>query len=233
MTGSGSGMAVLVAGLCWLGAAQPVAAAERAGCGTALPPSNLQVLDIRTKHVTVTVVPGPAVRRVAVLTHHPLMAIETDVVSWLRVAHRVVRAGSGAYCDAPSEVRFGLGHGRREVHLPWEAAEDACVRGVLLAHEADHNRAVDALLAAFLERERPWLGAGFNALKHTSAKDPDEAAARFEAGAQAIVHEVAERFSTAKERLWRELDSPAELDRLRQACQGKVAQLEARLGGGV
>ena len=47
------------------------------------------------------------------------------------------------------------------------------------------------------------------------------------------VHEVAERFSTAKERLWRELDSPAELDRLRRACQGKVARLEARLGGGV
>ena len=117
--------------------------------------------------------------------------------------------------------------------MPPEAAEDACVRGVLLAHEADHNQAVDALLAAFLEQEKPWLGAGFNALKHTSAKDPDEAAARFEAGGQAIVHEVAERFSTAKERLWRELDSPTELDRLRQACQGKVAQLEASLGGGI
>ena len=60
-----------------------------------------------------------------------------------------------------------------------------------------------------------------------------EAAARFEAGGQAMVHEVVERFSAAKEQLWRELDSPAELDRLRRACQGKVARLEARLGGGV
>ena len=32
---------------------------------------------------------------------------------------------------------------------------------------------------------------------------------------------------------WRLFIRPAELDRLRRACQGKVARLEARLGGGV
>ena len=161
------------------------------------------------------------------LTSHPLMAVETNVASWFRVVHRVVQADSGAYCAAPFEVSFGLGHSRRQVHLAWEAAEDACIRDTLLAHEADHNRADDALLTKLLEQEEPFLGAGFNALKHTPMKDANEASASFEAGGQAIVGEVTERFRTAKEQLWRQVDSPAELARLRRACDGKVGRLEA------
>ena len=171
-------------------------------------------------------VPRAAIKQVSVLTSHPLMAVETDVANWFRIAHRVVRAENGAYCAAPSEVRFGLGHSRRQVHLAWEAAEDACVRDALLAHEADHNRADDALLTTLLEQEKPFLGAGFNALKHTPMRDADEAAASFEVGGRAIVGEVTERFRTAKEQLWRQMDSPTELTRLRQACDGKVGQLD-------
>ena len=211
----------LLAGALW-----SAPAAARSGCGSGLPPSNLQILDIRTAHVTVTVVPRAAIEQVSVLTSHPLMAVETDVASWFGVAHRVIRADNGAYCAAPSEVRFGLGHSRRQVHLAREAAEDACVRDALLAHEADHNRADDALLTALLEREKPFLGAGFNALKHTPMRDADEAAAGFEAGGWAIVGRVTERFRVAKEQLWQQMDSPAELTRLRQACNGEVGRLE-------
>ena len=204
----------------------PVPAAAQARCGSVLPPSNLQLLDIRTAHVTVTVAPRVSIEQVAVLTAHPLMAIETDVASWFRVAHRVVAGAGGAYCAAPTEVRFGLGYGRRQVHLTREAAGDSCVRDALLAHEADHNRADNALLTALLKQEESFLGAEFNALKHTPMKDADEAAAGFEAGGRAIVGEVTERFRIAKRQLWRQMDSPAELARLRQACNGRVGQLE-------
>ena len=217
----------LLAGALW-----SAPAAARSGCGSVLPPSNLQLLDIRTVHVTVTVAPRASIEQVAVLTAHPLMAIETDVASWFRVDHRVVGGAGDVYCAAPTEVRFGLGHSRRQVHLIPEAAGDLCVRDVLLAHEADHNQADEALLTALLKQEESFLGAGFNALKHTPMKDADEAAAGFEAAGQAIVEEVTERFRIAKRRLWQQMDSPAELARLRQACSGKVGRLEAISGEG-
>lgn len=212
----------LLAGALW-----SAPAAARSGCGSVLPPSDLRILDIRTAHVTVTVAPHVAVEQVPVLTSHPLPAVETDVASWFRVVHRVVRADGGAYCAAPSGVGFGLSHSRRQVHLARGAAEDTCVRDTLPAHEADHNRADDALLTTLLEQEEPCLGAGFNALKHTPMRDADEAAASFETGGRANVGEVTERFRTAKEQLWRQMGSPAEPARLRQACNGRVGRLEA------
>ena len=110
----------LLAGAVW-----SAPAAARSECGAVLLPSNLQTLDIRTVHVTIAVVPRTVIEQVCVLTSYPLMAVETDVASWFRVAHRVVRADNGACCAAPSEVRFGLGHSRRQVHLAREAADVA------------------------------------------------------------------------------------------------------------
>jgi hypothetical protein len=163
---------------------------------------------------------------------HPLMLLANELGTEVSVLHRTIEARNGgelAYCDAPKSVEFRLGIVGRKVFLEEHAAADPCVRNVLLEHEAEHNRALRKAIEVFVERRSEELLARLQELKQTPAPDRASAINALEAGLKSFFVTMVREFKNDMERSREGVDTPRRLQKLRNACGGKVRELEQQL----
>jgi hypothetical protein len=227
-------LAPLAAHLIVIGALVTPAGATAGPACVNLPPSTLRVLDIKGAAVDEVRVPGEALDHTVTTdglgSRHTMMLTTADVITLVRITHRIVQQPDGFVCDAPTNVDIGFGLGRRIAYLARDAAVDACVHQTMLAHEDAHNRRFNATVDRFIDEQQSSFARGMSALKQTPAASADLAKARWEQGVRVLVEE-------AKRQLLRELreantaiDDAPSLANLADACGGKIRALE-KAGG--
>lgn len=215
---------------------QDKAPPHAAAC-TGLPPSTLEIYDVRPTVVQRVVLDRQDTRTsrtnpgFAPAHAQSVMLAGGDFVILVNVQHRVLAAPDGAgYCDAPSKVRLGIGYSARRVYMTRSAAADPCVRATLMAHADMHFQAENELLARFPVSERDWFGRRFAELKKIAAPTPAAMRTQFLVGSVAVTREARQRFLRATAALTADLDRPDRLLRLNAACGGRVGQLEQPAG---
>lgn len=202
---------------------------------TNLPPSSLEVYDIRPGSLEQVVVDGADARSrqinpKTVMRHvQSAVTVGGDFALAMNVEHLVIPSASGGYCDSPSKVRVGIGYATRRATMTRVAAEDPYVRDALLEHGERHARAEDDLLSRFLVDERGWFGRKLGELKQTPAATAEAARKQFAAGSLAVTHAARQHFLEAMSAVDAALDTPNELAFLNSACGGKVGQIEQQI----
>jgi hypothetical protein len=170
----------------------------------------------------------PAARRAI----HPLMLITIQVDTHVAITPRILELrsdGEMLYCNAPTVVAVGFGVIRRRIILVDTAAAAPCVRGTLLAHAAEHSRALNSEVETFLRQIRDEFRARVKELKQTPAPDPASAVKAFNSGLATFLFNLVVRFKAQTEPMQDALDTPSRLEELRNACGGKVRQMEQEL----
>jgi hypothetical protein len=157
-----------------------------------------------------------------------MMLASTVLVSWFEIRHRPVPQPGGSVCDAPELVRMVFGAAQRQVFLAEPAADDPCVRRKLLEHEEDHERAFDEAVDRFINDRRSEFARGMKALKQMPAPDAKTAADRWDEGLRLIVSEAKRQLMVELRAASAAVDTPAVLTSLRQACNGRIKELERR-----
>jgi hypothetical protein len=199
---------------------------------TDLPPSTLQIFDIKASTPEAIEVPAEELDRnseaESLASRHTLMLTVSDIASWFEVTHRIVPRADGSVCNAPSLVRVGFGSSRRLAFLERTAAADACVRQKMLEHEAAHSRAFDEVVDRFIAEQQDNLQRGMAALKQTPAPSEAVAKARWEEGLRAIVAAARQQLRTKIRSAIVSIDEPSAIAALEGACGGKIRQLKQR-----
>jgi hypothetical protein len=170
----------------------------------------------------------PAARRAI----HPLMLITIQIDTHVAITPRILELqsdGEMLYCNAPTVVAIGFGVIRRRIFLADTAAAVPCVRGVLLAHAAEHSRALNSEVETYIRQTREEFRARVKELKRTPAPDPTSAVKAFNSGLATFLFDLVERFKAQTEPMQEAIDTPSRLEALRNACGGKVRQMEQEL----
>ena len=165
-------------------------------------------------------------------TAHPLMLMLGTLAVDIAVNHHTVavqKNGSTAYCDAPTAVSVRVGTIDRRVFLLRDAAADSCVRRTLLQHYDEHSRALDDELRAFVENHRSDVASRLRGLKQVLHHERTAATKAFERGAGSLVVELFKRVESEIHRTKAQIDTPERLEALRNACDGKVRQIEQEI----
>jgi hypothetical protein len=177
-----------------LGGALLVHAAVAATPCTGLPPSTLQVFDIKApapEEIPVTKTElDHDIQPEDLVSRHKRMLSVTDFVAWFDIEHRMVPRDDGSVCDAPTLVRMGFGASRRLAFFVREAAKDPCMRQRMRDHEVDHTGMFNDIVDRFIDQNRSLFQRGMIALKETPAPDAEVARARWELGMRQILGEA-------------------------------------------
>ena len=200
--------------------------AEAAPLCTGLPPSTLQVLDVKAATPEPTAVSAEDLNRAnlptALASRHKAMLSMSDFVAWFDITHRIVPRDDGSVCDAPTFVRMGFGASRRVVMIVRDAADNPCKRQRLLDHEAAHNAALDDAVDRFIDNNRDLFQAGMIALKQTPAPSADLAQARWETGMHRILDAARQQLLAQLRVASAEVDAaPSDLEDIDKGCVGK------------
>lgn len=206
-------------------------AAESGPCSN-LPSSRLEVYDIKTAPVdTQATDPDQLDRRAAADTassSHTMMVTTHNVAVVFEIAHQIFPVDGAQFCDAPSVLRLGIGFSNRAAYLARPAAEDNCLRAALLAHEADHQRADANALHRLLNEKQDYIVTAVTALKRTASPSPEIAIARWEAGLRVVLESVKQDFVTEEPQVNASVDTSTALQKIENACGGKLKQIESR-----
>jgi hypothetical protein len=170
----------------------------------------------------------PAARRAI----HPLMLITIQVDTHVAITPRILELhgdGGMLYCNAPTVVAVGFGVIRQRIVLVDTAAAVPCVRGALLAHAAEHSRALNSEVETYVRQIREEFRARVKELKQTPAPDPPSAVKAFSSGLATFLFNLVVRFKAQAKPMQDALDTPSRLEELRNACGGKVRQMEQEL----
>lgn len=160
------------------------------------------------------------------------MLIAAKIGTEVAIVPRILEIHDGtelAYCNAPTLVRVGFGVLGRKVFLMDEAAAVPCVRNALLNHAAEHSRALDAEIEAFIQRWQQALDAWLRELTQTPAPDRAPALKAFQSGLAAFLFNMVTQFKAEVEHVRKGVDTPSRLEKLRNSCGGLVRQIEQEL----
>ncbi|HTI84555.1 MAG TPA: hypothetical protein VL614_29230 [Acetobacteraceae bacterium] len=206
----------------------PAVAAEMACVN--LPGSTLRLHDVKAPVLDERVASVEILDQVA--THgglhsrHTMMLTTIDLVTLVRIAHRIVPQPDGSFCDAPSEVSIGLGASRRAAYFAPDAASDECVHRQMVAHEEAHTRSFNATVDHFLDEQRDALARGMIALKQMPAANVELAKERWDVGVRATVDKAKRQLLAELQQANAATDHTASLAALADACGGKIRRLE-------
>jgi hypothetical protein len=157
------------------------------------------------------------------------MAIRYTTDSKVAIAHRLVPAPGGGFCDAPESVLFGFGVVMRRVILAPEAAAEPCVKSALLAHEAEHDQQMRAAIRAFIVQYSPTLVQELLKFNTQPAADEETAKQSLETELVSASARMLQRFiSDEAARIIQSVDSDTRLG-LGQSCNGRMKELEQSL----
>jgi hypothetical protein len=197
---------------------------------TNLPPSKLEIYEAEPRQLEERTIPvsqlDEDIPAGIPFSRHTMMLTRSDLVAWFDIRHRTMPGEGGSFCDSPSLVRMGFGSTKREALLARPAADDDCVRKHLLDHEAVHARAYEEAVHQFIASRQAALRQGMAALKQTPAPSSDLAKARWEEGLRMILSAAKRQLSSDLEFANHNVDDPAALAALENACGGKIRQLE-------
>jgi hypothetical protein len=140
----------------------------------------------------------------------------------IQIKNTVRRIGADRFCATPKYVTLIM-ELERIIHIPREFADDPCLAALARDHEAKHAGAD----ATALDHFRPSLGAALReAVRHATSVAGVSRAAALAALTWAIqtdVNRVLDEMATERRRLDAAVDSDAELERLKTACDGRAA----------
>jgi hypothetical protein len=165
---------------------------------------------------------------------HPLMLILAQAGSDVELEHQPLELrdanGNAFFCDAPTSIVVHLGVFKRRVILYHDAAGDACVRSALLDHYLQHSHVLDEVIDQFVDEHRARFAGALYDLTQKTAPDPGSAIQNLEAGLASLIGSLYREFESEVERTRMAADTPAELEKLRLACGGKLQRLEREFG---
>jgi hypothetical protein len=167
---------------------------------------------------------------------HPLMLIIAELGVQVRVKHRTVAVRNNVgtvYCDAPISVDLGVGTFGRKLILLREAAADSCVRQALRHHYEEHSRALDEKAEEFVHHRYQELAARLHELKETPHPNRKAAIRAFEAGLRSFLPTTIDMLEAEIDHLRGALDTPQRLEELRNACGGRIREMEHDLDRGI
>ena len=153
---------------------------------------------------------------------HRLMVIRETIDAHFTLSRPFVRRSSTQFCAAANAVTISFGVFRRRVVIANEAAADTCVKDALLRHEAEHYRILDEAIDVFLRQRRDQIRHAFTGAAMRPAPTPEGAI-------KALEIDLMEFEKQDLSRIRRAGDAVENLATLRNACGGKVGELEARL----
>jgi len=206
--------------------------AEAAEICTNLPPSQLQIYQVRAQNVEERLVPTDRLKERdrdiedEFVSRHAMMLSGAEMGIWYSIQHRVLPRGDKLFCDAPVVVQVIVGSNRRIALLARGAAEDKCLRQHMLDHELAHTRAFEAAIGEFIVNQRSFLQQGLVALKQTPGSSPEAAIGQWTEGVRLLVSEARGRLIDDLKGANREVDSSAAMTALENACDGRMRALE-------
>ena len=199
---------------------------------TGLPASTLQVLDAKPSGLVEQKVPAEhldqSLPSEIIGARHTTMLSTSNVIAFFEIKHRMMPRADGSVCDAPELVRIGFGSSQRIAFLTQPAADDPCVRQVMLNHEAVHAGVFGSTVHGFIDEKRAAFERGMKALKQTPAPSAEIASARWNEGLQLIVNEAKEQLMMDLRAANAQVDRPSVLVALAAACGGKIGGLGRR-----
>ena len=200
--------------------------AEAATLCIGLPPSTLQVLDLKASGVGEASVSAEELGRhnqsEELVSRHTTMLSVSDFVAWFDIMHRMVPRDDGSVCDAPSLVRMAFGSTRRLAFFMREATENPCMRRHMRDHETAHAGAFNDVIDRFIDRNRGLFQRGMVALKQTPAPTGEIARARWETGMRAILTEAKEQLLDEIRVASAQIDASSAMSDLAKDCGGKL-----------
>ena len=163
---------------------------------------------------------------------HPLILIVAEFGMQVAVEHRTVEVKSdqGAlFCDSPKTVDVGIGIFPRKLLLMRQAADDRCVRQVMLDHYAVHSHEIDRQVQMFISEHREELAKRLSEVKKTPAQDRSSAIKGVEAGLWSALRSMFPDMLRRAENSRQEVDVPTRLEEIRNSCGGSIRELERTL----
>jgi hypothetical protein len=207
-----------------LGGALLIHAASAAAPCIDLPPSTLQVLDIKAKAVQETLVSKAELDRdmqpEELVSRHGRMLSATDLVAWFDIEHRMIPRDDGSVCDAPVLVRMAFGASHRLAVFVREAAQNLCLRQRMQNHEADHASLFNDVIDRFIDENRSLFQQGMIALKQTPAPDAGVARARWEIGMRRILDEAKRQLLAQIQAANAQIDASPRATAMNDTCTG-------------
>ena len=170
----------------------------------------------------------------AVREAHPLMLIIAQAGAHVEFAHRPIEVrdavGKAYFCDIPISIVLRVGVFRRQVILHENATKDACVRTALLDHYFQHSHVLDETVDRFAIRHRAELADALYDLTRKTAPDTLSATRELETGLDSLISSLYQSFKLEIRRSRLVVDTPAALEQLRNACEGRLQYLEREFG---
>ncbi len=169
----------------------------------------------------------------AIREAHPLMLSVAQAGAHVELDHHTIVGHDPedrAYvCDVPTSVTVIIGAFKTRVILDRNAADAPCVRKALVEHHIQHSHTLDAKIDLFVDEHRDSIANNVRELMRTPKQGREPATQAFEAGIAALVGGLYREFESVIEQSRQEVDTPSELNQLREACDGQVKQLEREL----
>jgi hypothetical protein len=210
-----------------LASASLVTGAPRARADVACPVGAMPRIDIKLTRGEEQIKTDISLRqlRQAAVGHHPgpLVGLYIGALWYgIRINNTLRRIGVDRFCATPKYVTLIMEHDRT-IHIPREFADDPCLAALARDHEAKHAGAD----ATALDRFRPSLGAAVREAVRRATSfagvSRADALAVLTRAIQTDVNRVLDDMATERRRLDAAIDSDAELERLKTACDGRAA----------
>jgi hypothetical protein len=210
-----------------LASASLIAGAARARSGDVACPGAMPRIDIKLTRGEEQIKADISLRqlRQAAEGHHSglLVGLYVGALRYgIRINNTLRRVGADRVCATPKYVTLIM-ELDRTIHIPREFADDPCLAALARDHEAKHAGAD----ATALDRFRPSLGTAVREAvrRATSVAGVSraDALAALTSAIQTDVNRVLDNMATERRRLDAAIDSEAELERLKTACDGRAA----------
>lgn len=129
------------------------------------------------------------------------------------------------YCARAIRVHVDFGLADRHIRVAREARADACLHALALDHHMTHAKTEDQALSDVAPSIVDRIRADLAVIEPVAAKSALAAQAAVKAGIEAIVERATWMLHLALIRVREEVDSPEELTRLRESCDGRALML--------
>jgi len=157
---------------------------------------------------------------------HPLIGMSASAAGYrVRVDSALAPLVDGGYCARAVRVRVQFGLADRFIRIAREAQGDGCLHALALDHHMTHARAEDEALNEFAPRIVDRIRADLAVLEPAVGESALAAQASMKAQVEVVVERAVQMLHVALVKVKEDVDSPEELARLRESCDGRARLL--------
>lgn len=158
--------------------------------------------------------------------HH--LGLTTSRVEWQSEIETRYRSTGGGVCARPATISLNLVQTEHVVRIAREIPRDGCLWREVAAHERRHV-AVNRRSLRRAAAQAKAAAEGWGARAEGRGATLDEAMAGLQQGLRRAIEPALAAMRSARESAHREIDSPAEYERLSRACPGDQKMLRDAL----